>query len=199
MRSIFWFFAGLVTAAAIMLALAVVLLKSAEGFSVNAPATAIEAWVARQARAAAVPEEMKHAVNPVSDSSEVLDQARAHWADHCASCHGNDGKGQAGMGQQLYPNAPDMTQRVTQNKTDGELFYIVQNGVRLSGMPAWGSAHGGEQDSWKLVRFIRHLPSLSPAELQNMEKSNPKGPHEREEEQQEEQFLKGQSPQPSTH
>ena len=61
-------------------------------------------------------------------------------------------------GQASVLRAPDMRQRETQSLTDGELFYIIQNGVRLTGMPGWGggSSHD-ELDSWKLVRFVRHL------------------------------------------
>jgi hypothetical protein len=92
----------------------------------------------------------------------------------------------------MYPPVPDMRKPDTQGMTDGEIFNIIQNGVRLSGMPAWGAEHSGEEDSWKLVRFIRHLPQLSPAELQEMEKLNPKTPKELEEEQQEQRFLEGQ-------
>jgi mono/diheme cytochrome c family protein len=200
MRPFLWFLTGLAAAAVIIVASAAIFLKTAaHGFSANAPATPLETWTAQQARALAIPQDMKQTTNPVPGSPEVLEQARAHWADHCASCHGNDGKGQTEMGQHLYPPAPDMTLPATQRRPDGELFYIIQNGIRLSGMPAWGSGHSGEEDSWKLVRFIRHLPSLSPSELQDMEKLNPKSPHELQEEQQEEQFLKGESPKHSTH
>jgi hypothetical protein len=87
-----------------------------------------------------------------------------------------------------------MTKKATQNMTDGQIFYIIQNGIRLSGMPAWGTEHTSEEDSWKLVRFIRHLPGLSETEIQEMEKLNPKGPDEWDEQQQEEQFLKGEAP-----
>ncbi|MCU1235652.1 MAG: Cytochrome [Candidatus Solibacter sp.] len=74
--------------------------------------------------------------------------------------------------------------------SDGELFYIIENGIRLSGMPAWASGHG-EEDSWKLVHFIRHLPQLSFSEQKEMENLNPKSPAEFEEEKEEENFLKG--------
>ena len=80
----------------------------------------------------------------------------------------------------------------TQQMTDGELFYIIQNGIRLTAMPAWGggSAHD-EQDSWKLVHFIRHLPQLTLEEKKEMEKLNPKGPDDLKEEEEEKKFLKG--------
>jgi hypothetical protein len=94
----------------------------------------------------------------------------------------------------MYPQAPDMRQADTQALTDGELFYIIQNGVRLTGMPAWGGASDYDaEDSWKLVHFIRHLPSLTLEERKQMEKLNPKSPDELKEEEEEEKFLKGES------
>src|SRR5215471_5392802 len=114
---------------------------------------------------------------------------RAHWADHCASCHANDGSGDTFMGRHTYPPAPDMRLPATQRMTDGELFYIIQNGIRLTAMPAWGG--GGDQDaldSGKLVRFIRHLPNLTGEEKAQMEKMNPKSPAELKEEEKEERI-----------
>jgi mono/diheme cytochrome c family protein len=142
----------------------------------------------------ATPSSARDQKNPVPDSPEILAEARAHWADHCASCHGNDGSGDTVMGKHMYPPAPDMRKSETQNLSDGELFYIIQNGIRLTGMPGWasGSEHDAE-DSWKLVRFIRHLPALTFEERKEMEKLNPKSPDELKEEEEEEKFLKGES------
>jgi hypothetical protein len=88
-----------------------------------------------------------------------------------------------------------MRQADTQSLTDGELFYIIQNGIRLSGMPSWGSgASHDELDSWKLVRFVRHLPHLTTEEEREMETLNPKSPQELKEEQEEREFLNGGRP-----
>jgi mono/diheme cytochrome c family protein len=169
------------------------------GVSARDQPTAIEALVARRLRHLAVPRSARQAQNPVLATPDVLAEARAHFADHCASCHGNDGSGQTEIGQHLYPKAPDMRQTDTQSLSDGELFYIIHNGVRLTGMPAWGDDSPAEdQESWKLVHFIRHLPEISPAELEEMKKRNPKSPQEMEEEEEEQQFLQGEdSPSPS--
>ncbi len=148
----------------------------------------------------ALPADAKRQTNPVPNSPEVLAEARAHWADHCATCHSNNGSGDSEMGKHMYPPAPDMRQADTQNLTDGELFYIIQNGIRLSGMPSWGSGTGhDEQDSWKLVRFIRHLPKITADEEKEMEGMNPKSPEELKEEQEEEEFLNGGQPNEHTH
>jgi len=162
------------------------------GISARDQPTALETFVARQMRHLAVPRSAREARNPVPATADVLSEARAHFADHCASCHGNDGRGQTEMGQHLYPKTPDMREANTQSLSDGELFYIIHNGVRLTGMPAWGdSPPEDDQDSWKLVHFIRHLPKISPEELEEMKNLNPQSPHEKEEEEAEEKFLQG--------
>lgn len=165
---------------------------TARGFSAREEPSAVERWVARRVRLAAVPADAANKTNPVPNTPEVLAEARAHWADHCASCHGNDGSGDSLMGKRTYPPAPDMRKAETQQMSDGELFYVIQNGVRLTAMPAWGSGSAHDElDSWKLVRFIRHLPDLTFEEKKEMEKLNPKGPDDRKEEEEEEKFLRG--------
>lgn len=165
----------------------------ARGFSAREKPTAIETAIARLARDMAIPANVKRQNNPVPDSPQVQAEARTHWADHCAVCHANDGSGDTEMGRGMYPPPPDMRQKDTQQKSDGALFYIIENGIRLSGMPAWGGPGIDPQDSWKLVRFIRHLPELSAGEKEEMEKLNPKGPGERKEEEEEEKFLQGEN------
>jgi mono/diheme cytochrome c family protein len=163
-----------------------------QGFSTRVPPTQVERWLALRIRHMSVLASAKNLPNPVPDSQEVIAQARAHWADHCASCHANNGSGDVAMGRQMYPPAPDMRKPETQTMTDGELFFIIQNGIRLTGMPAWGSGTEHDaQDSWKLVRFIRHLPSITTAEEQQMQGMNPRTPDELKEEQEEENFLNG--------
>jgi mono/diheme cytochrome c family protein len=160
------------------------------GFSAKPDPGRLETWLAYRGRDVALPSSVKKLTNPVADSPEVQKEARAHWADHCAVCHANNGSGDTMIGRGLYPRAPDMRARTTQQRSDGELFWDIENGVRMTGMPAWGGTDAG-QDSWKLVRFIRHLPELTPTEEAEMEKLNPKSPDDKEEEQNEEDFLKG--------
>ena len=95
------------------------------------------------------------------------------------------------FGESMYPRPPDLAAADTQSMADGEIYYTIQNGVRLSGMPAFGSPGDNDQDSWKLVAFIRHLPRLTEAEEIEMSKLNPKAPEEQQEANQEEDFLSG--------
>ena len=192
MRKLAWFLFGALALLAVMAFVGGVFLMGAHGFSTREQPGALERWTARRARSMALPTGAKDQTNPFGDTPEVLSDARAHWADHCAACHANDGSGNTEMGKHLYPPAPDMRRTDTQNLSDGELFYIIQNGIRLTGMPAWGSgSEHDNQDSWKLVRFIRHLPKLTPEEVAEMKEMNPKSPDELKEEQEERDFLNG--------
>src|SRR6266852_3462660 len=176
----------------LLIGLAAVMYTVRYGLSTHDEPTAIEAFIASKMRHWSVPSDLHKAKNPLPLTPELLAEARAHFADHCAICHANDGKGKTEMGQRLYPRAPDMTLEETQSQSDGDLFATIENGVRLTGMPGWGdgtaeSAHG----SWALVHLIRHLPKITPEELAEMENMNPKTPQEYEEMQQEQEFLAG--------
>jgi len=164
-------------------------IKSARGFSARQEPTQVEAVVARNMRMMAIPSSAKSLRNPMSLTPELMVEARHHFADHCAVCHGNDGSGNTEMGHNLYPKAPDMRQKATQSLSDGELYFIIHNGIRLSGMPAWGAESDHDHDSWALVHFIRRLPAVSAEELEDMRKFNPQSPTELEEQREEEEFL----------
>src|SRR6266545_5852338 len=149
---------------------ALVLLRG--GISARATPSELESRAARALRRWAIPAEARAAPNPIPSSARALEEGLAHFADHCATCHGNDGSGQTAIGRNLYPRAPDMRRPETQALTDGELFFVIENGVRLTGMPAWGGPDTAE-GSWELVRFVRHLPSLTTGEKARMEALNP--------------------------
>jgi mono/diheme cytochrome c family protein len=173
---------------------------SGRGFSALDEPSGVEALVARRVRALATPREAKEARNPVAQTAEVLSKATAHFADHCAVCHGNDGSGETPFGKGMYPKPPDMRQSTTQDLTDGELVYIIHNGIRFTGMPAFGQ-EGSEPatDSWELVHFIRHLPNLTDAELEQMKTLNPKSPTELQQQDEFERFLRGEDVVPAPH
>jgi mono/diheme cytochrome c family protein len=151
----------------------------------------IETRIARGVRSLAVPPDVRDRPNPLPADPGFAD-ARAHYADHCAVCHASDGSGQTEMGQGMWPKAPDMRLPATQDLSDGELFWIIENGIRFTGMPGWGTGTpDGEAASWHLVHFIRHLPQLSEGELELMETLIPRSEADIRQEIAEERFLQG--------
>jgi len=179
-------------AMAVLLAVAIVigvgLVALRGGVSARPEPSALEAAIARRLRHLAIPSSARERANPTPNTLEVIAGGRAHFADHCAVCHGNDGKGRTQLGRGLYPRAPDLTARPTQELSDGELFTIIEEGVRFTGMPAF-AAEGRSDVTWHLVRFLRHLPALTDEELHEMERLNPRSAAEWKELQEEDEFL----------
>ncbi len=173
-------------------AVAALVYVRATGLSAAEKPGPLEARLARFARGFAVPAADRNRPNPVPASEASLAAGLAHFADHCASCHGNDGSGDTDLGRGMYPPPPDMRQAATQRLTDGELFYVIEQGIRFTGMPAFGTGDAGlAEQSWQLVHVIRRLPTLSEAELEEMRARNPRSPAEIRQEIEEERFLRG--------
>ena len=143
------------------------------GFSALATPSAIEEFAATTARKIAVPSASRQLRNPITPSTENIRGGMEHFSYHCATCHGNDGGHDTVFGKGFYPKPPDLRAAGTQNKSDGELYYTIENRVRLSGMPAFHGSHTVPQ-TWRLVLFIRHLPQITAEELNAMKGLNPK-------------------------
>ena len=139
------------------------------GYTARRKPGPVETWVARRLRHLGAPREMRERKNPIEPTMLAIAEGRDHFADHCATCHGNDGSGDTYINQGLYPPAPDMRLSATQNLSDGELFYIIQQGVPFTGMAGWG---GEDEENWKLVLFVRHLPVVSAREIELMQEIN---------------------------
>jgi mono/diheme cytochrome c family protein len=169
------------------------------GLSTRSDPGRVEEFVARSMRRLATPRAVRSMTNPVELTEAVLEEGLEHFADHCAVCHANDGSGDTEIGRSLYPRAPDMRAAPTQELLDGELFSIIENGIRLTGMPAWGTGTPeGEHASWVLVHFVRRLPTLTDDEIGRMEALNPKTAEEWRQEEEIRRFLAGEDVKPST-
>jgi len=135
------------------------------GFSTADEPSYLERTIARATRNLAIPRKARSEVNPWKATPDILRESRENFLDRCATCHGQDGSGQTTVGRSLYPKVPDLRGARTQNLSDGEIRYIIRNGVRMTGMPGWASSHDEQSDdSWKLVLFIRSLRELTPTE-----------------------------------
>lgn len=142
------------------------------GFSARDEPTSLERTVARFVRNLSIPNRVAQEPNPWKPTPDVLKEAREVFTARCAGCHGPDGSGQTIVGRNLYPKPPDLRSALTQRLTDGQIHYIIQNGVRLTGMPAWGNPHEEQGEiSWKLVLFIRDLRQPTTAEVSEQQEA----------------------------
>jgi len=176
-------------------ALALLVAFRGHGISAMRPPSALEERAARAAWRFLVPTRVKQETNPVAASDAVLIEAAEHWADHCAVCHGSDGRGSTKLSRHMYPPVPDFRASPTQSLTDGELFYAIEQGIPWTAMPACTTGTDeGARESWALVCFIRHAPSLTPAEITRIEGLLPKSPADLKQERDIEEFLRPDRP-----
>jgi mono/diheme cytochrome c family protein len=133
-----------------------------QGCPANKSPSQGETSLANAAKDVAIPLEAGKMQNPQPATDEVVSQGQEVFLGSCAQCHGADARGDTNIGRNMAPPAIDLTSDHVQHWKDAELFWIVQNGVRLTGMPAWKSTISAD-DTWKLARFIHKLPQLNAA------------------------------------
>ena len=137
------------------------------GFSARAKPSAVETFLARKVRSLATPAGVKAMPNPLDPTPLNVAEARDHFADHCAICHANDGSGKTMINEGLYPPAPDLRDRDTQQLSDGELLSIIKNGIRMTGMASYGKVHK-DDEIWSLVAFVERLQKMTPEQYKQM-------------------------------
>ncbi len=133
-----------------------------QGCTANKHPSQDEVNLANAAKDVAIPLEAGKKMDPLPETHEIVSQGQEVFLGSCAQCHGPDGRGDTSLGRSMDPPAMDLDSPHVQHWSDAELFWIVQNGVRLTGMPAWHSSIS-ENDTWKLARFLHKLPTLDGA------------------------------------
>ena len=96
--------------------------------------------------------------NPTPDTPATVKEGQEHFGHHCQICHGMDGAATGvPFANKMSPPVPDLKSKDVQDYTDGQLKWIIDNGIEPSGMPGWKGILSDEE-AWNIVRFIRHLP-----------------------------------------
>jgi len=146
----------------------------------STPPSRMETKLASFALNKAVARRASNARNPFPVSAEVLRDGFDHYKEMCVVCHGAPGVDVSELGQGLNPPAPDLTLPRVQGRTDGEMFWIVCNGIKMTGMPAFCPTHKTDQ-VWKIVAFVRHLEQLTPEEQKSLKAATEEAEHGHEE------------------
>jgi mono/diheme cytochrome c family protein len=136
----------------------VVIYAKTNGFTAKAQPSRPERFLAHRLLALSYPASAKTLQNPLPASPENLSRGRATYEGECAVCHCSDGSGDTQIGRGLYPKAPNLRHEV--RLSDGELFYIIRNGIRFTGMPGWSDP---DDQIWRMVLYLRALPHTVPA------------------------------------
>ncbi len=140
-------------------------------FYTNRGPSRLEVSVARTALQLAIPPSARREKDPLEATSGNLAQGRNNFLTYCSRCHGVNGSGRTPMGRHLYPRVPDLRRAATQSLTDGEIHYIIQHGVPLTGMPGWRRPQESAVHIWPLVLYIRSLRPLTREEKAEQAKS----------------------------
>jgi mono/diheme cytochrome c family protein len=174
------FFAGFLTGL-LVVAVGAAIFAASGAYNIAAlnPPGKIETRLATFALNRSVAKRALAGKNPLTASPQVLREGLAHYKENCVVCHGAPGVDVSELGQGLNPPAPDLTLPRVQARPDGQVFWIVSNGIRTTGMPAFSPTHKPDE-IWKLVAFIRHLEEITPAEQQTLRAAAEEGEHHHE-------------------
>ena len=126
-----------------------------------------ETWAATRAKHQLVKRVSRSGIpsRPTDLQSSLVEGDKVFGVD-CAACHGMDGRRPTDAGRWMYPRAADLTSKDVQSYSDRELFWIIKNGIRLSGMPAFGKVESDEH-IWDLVLYLRTLPGAAKAKAES--------------------------------
>lgn len=121
----------------------------------------LERQMANLSMDAAVDRRAPKGPNPVPLTDDVLIDAAKEYEEHCSMCHGSQNSKAMNFGPKLSPRAPNLI-RHPMDDPDGNIYWIIQNGIRMSGMPAW-SGHLSDNTTWGIVHLLKNVDKVSPA------------------------------------
>ena len=101
--------------------------------------------------------------NPLPDTPATIADGKEAFGHYCVSCHGNDGQNTGvPFAETMSPPVPSLASPDVQKYTDGQLKWVIDNGIWPSGMPG-SKGMLSDDEIWSIVRFIRHLPKAGTA------------------------------------
>ena len=124
----------------------------------------LERWVAGTSLRATLQREAPTEPNPVALSDDHLIQGIKLYAHHCAFCHGNSAGdlSASSVARGLYPRPPQLASDGVEDDPEGETYWKIKHGIRLTGMPSW-AATLSDQEIWTLALFLKHMDKLPPS------------------------------------
>ena len=125
-------------------------------------------WVLSTVSDHSVERHAKGIVVPALGSPQQLHAGFLHYREQCAVCHGAPGAEQTALSKGLNPRAPKFSRGT--DLAPEELFWITKNGIRMTGMPAWGATEGDE-DMWATVAFVQQLEKVTPEQYREMSRA----------------------------
>ncbi len=132
------------------------------------PETGISKWVLETTSDNSVEHHSKGIKVPDLNNPSMIKEGFAHYKEMCESCHGAPGKKETDLAKGLNPPAPDLSES-GQEMSAEELFWVTKNGIKMTGMPAWGRTHP-DNKIWAIVAAVKQLHNTSPEEYNSYSK-----------------------------
>jgi mono/diheme cytochrome c family protein len=171
-RILRWIVGIIVLIVIVVVAVSIFVYSGIANVSAIPPDSRPVAWLLDTAMAHSVQRHARSIQVPPLDDPAMVKVGFAHYREMCAGCHGAPGINEGETAQGLRPSPPRLTETAGDWKPN-ELFWITKNGVRMTGMPAWGITHT-DDDIWAIVSFTRKLPTLIPAEYKTLDTQVPR-------------------------
>jgi cytochrome c len=158
--------------AGVVVMAAIGLVMWSHSFNSRAEPPKLEESIAMSVHDSSIPARYEKMKNPLGAGRVNLIEAGGHYEEHCAVCHGDSGNGEPKFHGLMYPRPTNLLSDDTREMSDGELYFIIKEGIRYSGMPAFGKPGDDDEHAWKMVAYVRHLPKLTPAEERQVVKQS---------------------------
>lgn len=130
-------------------------------------------WVLVTTRESSIERRAQAIQAPVLDAVNRIDNGFRGYREMCAICHGTPGGKPTPLAKGLNPEPPELSED-EDHMSDAALFWVIKNGIRMTGMPAWGPSHS-DADLWDVVAFVKALPNMSAAEYRALDRRLPPG------------------------
>jgi mono/diheme cytochrome c family protein len=135
------------------------------------PHWGITHWFLEEVRERSISAHSRGAIVPSLNNPKLVEAGFKNYHEMCRLCHGAPGYSRTEVAQGLYPTPPKLTSEdVVKKRNDAEIYWVIKNGIKMTGMPAFGSTHS-KDELWGMVVFVKGLPNLKPEEYAAMVKT----------------------------
>ena len=137
-------------------------------------------WALTRVRVASIDRHANDQPPANLDSAARVQAGAREFAEHgCATCHGAPGVEWAKFSEGLHPDPPDLKEVVGQ-LSPAQLFWVVKNGINMTGMPSFAQAGAKDDEIWSIVAFLKKLPGVSEADYKAWTAAAPSSPPRRQ-------------------
>lgn len=133
----------------------------------STPERPLARWMLTTVRDHSIDRQSAGIVAPRLDDPKLVDEGFEHYHEMCTGCHLAPGMTASEIREGLNPQPPVLAE-VVPHRSPARLFWVIKNGVKMTGMPAWGTSHS-DQMIWAMVAFLERMPTMTPAEYKAME------------------------------